>query len=76
MVTDLKYVIKKMTSENLITVAEGTSLKQAEVILQENMEAEQNVLCLHITEQLSGTTELIKEQKLIANGAIQKLEQN
>ncbi|PQJ23383.1 IMP dehydrogenase [Tenacibaculum sp. SG-28] len=29
-------IVEVMTSENLITVAEGTSLKQAEVILQEN----------------------------------------
>ncbi|WP_299158665.1 IMP dehydrogenase [uncultured Tenacibaculum sp.] len=29
-------IVEVMTSENLVTVAEGTSLKQAEVILQEN----------------------------------------
>ncbi len=33
---DKRFITEIMTSENLITVAEGTSLKEAEVILQEN----------------------------------------
>ncbi len=33
---DLRPIAEVMTSENLVTVGEGTSLQQAEVILQEN----------------------------------------
>ncbi len=33
---DVRPITEVMTSKNLVTVAEGTSLKQAEVILQEN----------------------------------------